>query len=125
MNRMNGVSRLPAPALEEIYQLMEQVLSEELLAADKLKRRKIGWKVALTRIRVKLSRVSKLCKDARKEILAMTKKEEEMEKYGVEEDAESKIGTDGCPKCGQPLEQHGGVRKCPRCGTEPFESDAD
>lgn len=125
MSRMSEVQRLPSPALEEIYLLIEQILGDELGAAEKLSRGKGGWKVALTRIRVKLSKVSSLCKEARKEILAMKKNEEDqgMEKYGVQEDDESmsKSSSDGCPTCGKPVEEHGDVKKCPDCGTEPFE----
>lgn len=124
--RMDEVKRLEMHPLQEIYERMEEVLSEELRAADSLHRGVPGWKVAFTRMRVKLSEVSKLCKEARKELLAMKKNEEEkeMEKYGVEEDDDlSKNSADGCPACNKAVETHGGVRKCPDCGTEPFESN--
>jgi hypothetical protein len=132
MNRMDGVERLSSESLEKIYDLMEHILSDELAAADKLKREKVGWKVAFTRIRVKLSEVSKLCKEARKEILAMKKKEseKEMEKYGVDEDEDpmTKRGApkdSSCPKCDETVEVHGAVRKCPSCGTSPFEGSEE
>jgi len=50
-----------------------------------------------------------------------------MEKYGVsvEVDDFTKTASDGCPKCGSPLEKHGKVLKCPKCGTEPFEVKDD
>jgi uncharacterized Zn finger protein (UPF0148 family) len=49
-----------------------------------------------------------------------------MEKYGVDEsgsrDENEKQAAKGCPQCGQPLEKHGSVMKCPVHGTEPFEA---
>jgi len=123
---MDGVPRLPCIALEEIYALVQTMKSDELRAAFKIKEKERGSKVALTRLRVKLSKVAKLCKQARKEILVMQKNDETvMEKYGVAEDEQlSKTGGDTvemCPRCGKEVEVHGGTRKCPLCGTEPFE----
>jgi ribosomal protein L37AE/L43A len=47
-----------------------------------------------------------------------------MDKYGVEE-REDKVASDeeACPKCDKEIEdkEETGVKKCPDCGTEPFE----
>lgn len=55
----------------------------------------------------------------------MTEEEKEMSKYGVDEgvDQESleKSAAEGCPRCGSPVERHGNILRCPKCGTEPFE----
>ena len=52
-----------------------------------------------------------------------------MEKFGVEEvQDDAKIAsTESCPKegCGQKVEKHGHIRKCPKHGTEPFEKTED
>jgi ribosomal protein L37AE/L43A len=52
-----------------------------------------------------------------------------MDKYGVEtDDSTEKVASDTgrrtCPRCGSPLmnEKKTNVSKCPKCGTEPFES---
>lgn len=49
-----------------------------------------------------------------------------MEKLGVDESSNQekleKIASEGCPKCGGKVEQHGSVASCVNCGTEPFES---
>jgi len=52
-----------------------------------------------------------------------------MEKYGVVEGkiAEDKVAGEraNCPRCGECLEDGSGIRKCPKCGTEPFENGRD
>ncbi len=54
-----------------------------------------------------------------------------MEKFGVDTEEEPKTGAAGssvrpvCPDCGATLEQASNVPKCPKCGTKPFEKDAD
>ena len=49
-----------------------------------------------------------------------------MEKYGVSEKEVTSDKVAGeravCPRCGECLEDGTGVRKCPKCGTEPFEN---
>lgn len=57
-------------------------------------------------------------------------KEKEMEKYGVEldnEDPKIKKAADKsvCPECGEKLESHANVPKCPVHGVRPFEKDID
>ncbi len=48
-----------------------------------------------------------------------------MEKLGVDESVDQekleKVAADGCPQCGAPVQRHGSILVCPRCGTEPFE----
>jgi uncharacterized Zn finger protein (UPF0148 family) len=48
-----------------------------------------------------------------------------MEKLGVDEGDRNntKQASKGCPQCGQELEKHGSVLKCPVHGTEPFEEE--
>jgi len=50
-----------------------------------------------------------------------------VEKYAVDEQGKraenEKQSAAGCPECGQPLEKHGAVVKCPTHGTEPFEAN--
>jgi hypothetical protein len=53
-------------SLEKIYEMMEEVKGEDEAAAN-------GTKAALRRQRVALSAIGKLCKEARKEILAKMK----------------------------------------------------
>jgi len=54
-----------------------------------------------------------------------------MEKYGVQEsldvqdDVKISESRTTCPKCGAGLEYHGKVRKCPKCGTEPWEQEEE
>jgi hypothetical protein len=62
---MDKLERLDCPALHEIYELVDKIRGDELQTAE----RKI--KVGFTRIRTKLSKVSKLCKEARKQLLEM------------------------------------------------------
>lgn len=52
-----------------------------------------------------------------------------MEKYGVDinpehvKTSEDKLQVSAkCAQCGTPLETSTNVPKCPRCGTEPYES---
>ena len=52
---------LGSDALEQIYKLLEEVKADEVQAAR-------GKKVARTRVRVKLSTIANLCRQARKEI---------------------------------------------------------
>lgn len=58
-----NLERLDIEPLKKLYDLVEEIKSDEIVAANK------GHKTAYTRMRTKLSEVSKLCKDARKEIL--------------------------------------------------------
>jgi ribosomal protein S27AE len=60
--------------------------------------------------------------------LANRLKEISMEKFGVDESLtaeDEKFASDDskCPNCGDVLEKHGRVLKCPKCGTEPMEQD--
>ena len=53
-----------------------------------------------------------------------------MDKYGVEtkkDDPKVKEATDKgkCPECGEGLESHANVPKCPTHGVKPFEADID
>lgn len=50
-----------------------------------------------------------------------------MEKYGVDVTDTAKVSEDltvtpRCGACGSRLESSSNVPKCPRCGTQPFES---
>lgn len=125
MKVFEEIPRLECVPLQELYELVDTARCDEIMAADRQKNQKPGEKVAMTRLRVKLSRISKLCKQARKEILVMRDgNEAEMEKYGVEEDEEQikqASSSKACPACGGTLERHGEVLKCTKCGTEPFE----
>ncbi len=57
--------RIDSAALRELYQLVEEINSEDVSTA-------VGrTKAGLTRIRVKLAQAGKLCKDARKDLLEM------------------------------------------------------
>jgi len=53
------------------------------------------------------------------------KNEEQMEKYGVDENTDSerleKKAAGGCPKCGKTPVRHGSVLMCPDHGSETFE----
>ena len=55
----------------------------------------------------------------------MQENNEGMEKYGVDEGVDQekleKSAAEGCPKCGGPVEMHGSVAICKKCGSEPFE----
>lgn len=119
------VPRLECVPLEALYTLVDEARCDEIMAANRRQNQKPGEKVAMTRLRVKLSRISKLCKQARKEILVMRDGDkDEMEKYGVDEDEEQvkhASSNKACPACGGTLERHGEVLKCTKCGTEPFE----
>jgi len=57
--------RIESAALREIYQIVKEIDSEDISTANR------RVKVGLTRIRVKLAQVSKLCKEARKDLLEM------------------------------------------------------
>lgn len=50
-----------------------------------------------------------------------------MEKYGVDQTDESEEKTSQdqttCASCGAVLQQHGRVHLCPKCGSEPLESN--
>jgi len=53
---------------------------------------------------------------------------DEMEKYGVDVDADGKTKTAGegptrCPSCGGVVKYHGRIPRCENCGTEPFEKE--
>ena len=51
-----------------------------------------------------------------------------MEKYGVEEvtdDAKKASENECCPYCEEVLEKEANVKKCPKCGVEPFQGDPD
>ena len=121
------IPRLECVPLQELYELVDAARCDEIMAADRRANQKPGEKVAMTRLRVKLSRISKLCKQARKEILVMRDHNgDEMEKYGVDEDEEqTKQASEGkvCPSCGGEVERHGKTYKCVKCGTEPFEPE--
>jgi ribosomal protein S27AE len=127
MRVFEEIPRLECVPLQELYELVDTARCDEIMAADRQKNQKPGEKVAMTRLRVKLSRISKLCKQARKEILVMRDGDkDEMEKYGVEEDEEqSKQASVSktCPSCGGKVEKHGNTFKCVNCGTEPFEPE--
>lgn len=50
-----------------------------------------------------------------------------IEKYGVDESVKNseqleKKAAQGCPECGSKVTVHGKVLMCPKCGTEPFET---
>ena len=73
-------------------------------------------------VAVSFTKSSRLKKLARMHIEEMT-----MEKYGVQEGADSeqleKAASDGCPDCGGKVVRHGNVMKCESCGTAPFEKE--
>lgn len=112
---MNGLPKLELESLQDIFRMVDEIKAEEIKAAK-------GVLAARTRIRVKLSSISKLCKVARRDLL---QKGPNMEKYGVEtKDASEKkasASAAGCPVCGAEVERHGDVTKCPVHGSEPFE----
>lgn len=62
---MNEVQRVESSSLKKLYVVVEELRSEELTTAEK------QTKAGLTRMRVKLSAITKLCKSARKELLEM------------------------------------------------------
>ncbi len=52
--------------------------------------------------------------------------DEQMEKYGVNEQVQNqeeleKKAAHGCPLCGRPVKRHGSVLICPDHGSAPFE----
>lgn len=55
----------------------------------------------------------------------MGSSDEGMSKYAVDEGIDpevlEKAATQGCPQCGAPVQTHGRITVCPKCGTEPFE----
>ena len=57
---------LQSEAMDQIYDLFEQIQDDDANAAK-------GTKAALRRTRVALSSIAKLCKEARKDILAKMK----------------------------------------------------
>lgn len=59
------LKRLDCPPLKEIYELIDRVRGDELKTAER------GTAAGLTRMRVNLSKISKLCKEARKQLLEM------------------------------------------------------
>jgi hypothetical protein len=65
MTHPTKLHRIDSAALRELYQIVDEIKSEDVATAEK--RVKIG----LTRMRVKLSQVGKLCRDARKDLLEM------------------------------------------------------
>lgn len=65
MTHPTKLHRIDSASLREIYQIVEELKSDDVTTAAK--RTKIG----MTRMRVKLSQINKLCKDARKELLEM------------------------------------------------------
>lgn len=51
-----------------------------------------------------------------------------MEKLGVDEGVDpnlEKHAAQGCPECGSPVERHGRILVCPKCGTAPFEKKTE
>jgi len=59
------LDQIDCDALHEIYELVDKIKGDELQTAAK------GTKVGLTRMRVNLAKVSKLCKAVRKQLLEM------------------------------------------------------
>ena len=59
------------------------------------------------------------------EVRNMKEDDAQMEKYGVDERANipdaKTASTTNCPRCGADVDAHGNIKKCPNCGTEPFE----
>ena len=64
---MNNLKRLDIAELRELHAVVEELRSEELVAAEK------GTKICLTRMRNHLSIISKLCTKVRKELLEIRK----------------------------------------------------
>ncbi len=65
MKHPTSLHRIDSASLREIYQIVDELKSEDLTTA--IKRTKIG----MTRMRVKLLQIGKLCTDARSELQEM------------------------------------------------------
>lgn len=65
INEPEELKRIDSPALQELYKDVDALKSEDITTAKK------NTKAGLTRMRVLLSSVSKLCKEVRKELLEM------------------------------------------------------
>lgn len=122
---MDKLPQLHSEALHQIYDLVDELKCDEIQTAQ-------GTQIAKTRVRVKLARIIRLAKEARKDIPAIQKRRKPMEKYAVDENKEKKANEgpkDGegprCPICNKGLEQHGNVQLCPEHGSEPFEEKED
>lgn len=59
------IPSLGSDALEELYVIVDEIKADETIAALTEKR---GHKAARTRVRTKLAKVARLCKEARKDI---------------------------------------------------------
>ena len=57
--------RISSTPLQKMYELVEELRGDDISTATK------HTKIGLTRMRTKLSQISKLCKEARKELLEM------------------------------------------------------
>ena len=123
---MDKLPQLHSEALHSLYDEVDNLKCDEVQAAQ-------GTQIAKTRVRVKLAHIANLCRQARKDIPAISKRRKPMEKYAVDEDKDlkKKEASDGpkdgegsrCPKCDSELEQHGDVQLCPEHGSEPFEKE--
>ena len=116
---MNTIPQLTCEALHQLYEEVDNLKCDEIHAAQ-------GKQVAVTRVRVKLARIIRLAKRARKEIPANRKRRIPMEKYGVDQDKDpGKTAEDdsNCSSCDSELEKHGDIKLCPKCGSEPLEED--
>lgn len=63
--KLDELKRLDCPALHEIYETIDRIRGDELQTAHK------GTKIGYTRMRTKLSKIAKLCKEVRKDLLRM------------------------------------------------------
>jgi ribosomal protein S27AE len=117
---MDELSSLKLESLNKLYSLVDESKAEEIRAGH-------GIKKARTALRVKLLQISKLCKQARSEIMRSKQQGGTMDKYGVDEGVElvEKTAVDclaeQCPACGAACTRHGAVLLCPVCGSKPFE----
>jgi len=64
---MNSLPQLPSEALHSIYEICQELQCDEVHAAQ-------GIKVATTRVRVKLARIIRLAKQARKDLPSVDKR---------------------------------------------------
>ena len=65
MTNLTKLYQIDSAALRELYQIVKEIKAEDITTAEKC------HKVGLTRLRVKLSQVGKLSKEARKDLLEM------------------------------------------------------
>lgn len=62
---IDKLKRIDCAPLREIYELVDKIRGDELQTAEK------KTKVGFTRMRVNLAKLSKACKEARKQLLEM------------------------------------------------------